>query len=413
MLNVINMLIIFWLVILTECSRIKVAIMFLVLKAIFVTGLLLLISGCTAGRLSTVDQQELLKDGYFPHAQNHVIETAEQVFSLSPEAQQFVINSQNANEKQLENIRGLVQAFFDEEQAGIRYLTNANTVAADTFANREANCLSLTIMAFAMAEFAGFYPTLYEVKIPEYWVRREGTSLLNGHVNLRITVPTGIRKTVPSKNYVDVDFDPQTIRQRFPRIQVSKQKILAMFYNNKGADALLVGDESLAYRYFSEAASVYPGVGGTWANLGVLYRRAGAYRAAEASYQQAIALDEENFTAWENLALLYELQGKNSDAEEIMTTLKAKRDNNPFYHFMLGEEAYELGKSELALKHYSRAMRLNRQRHEILFGLGKTYFELGEIDKAATYIKLAARFAPGRHDEKRYLSKLPSLQSAL
>ena len=81
MLNVINMLIIFWLVILTECSRIKVAIMFLVLKAIFVTGLLLLISGCTAGRLSTVDQQELLKDGYFPHAQNHVIETAEQVFS--------------------------------------------------------------------------------------------------------------------------------------------------------------------------------------------------------------------------------------------------------------------------------------------------------------------------------------------
>lgn len=381
---------------------------------LFLGGFLVfLICGCAANKSTDTGEATLLHDYFFPDAKHHEIETADQIFSLSPEARRFVAESQDPNQTELQNIRALVLALFDEERAGIRYLTNANTISSDTFANREANCLSLTIMAFAMAEFAGFYPTFYEVDIPEYWVRREGTSLLNGHVNLRITVATGIRKTVPSKHYLDVDFDSQTIRQRFPRIQISKKKILAMFYNNKGADALLSGQESLAYRYFSEAATVYPGFGGTWANLGALYRRAGAYRAAEASYRHAISLDAENFTAWENLALLYQYQGMSREADKIMSSLRAEREQNPFYHFMLGEEAYDSGYHQQALRHYSRAMVLNRKHHEIVFGLGKTYFQLGEVDKAMTYIKMAARLAPGRHDEQRYLSKLPSLQSAL
>lgn len=370
------------------------------------------LTGCAVQPTLPVHDYSLLKDELFPNATMRTPETGEKVFRLSESAKAFVdrVGQRGFDEKK--QIEALIDAMLNTEE-GIRYLTSANSVAADTFANREANCLSLTILAYSMAEYAGFHPTLYEVNIPEFWTRRDGVSLLNGHVNMRIATDDDLNKASFTKNYLDVDFDPQMLRRHFARVEISREKVLAMFYNNKGADALLAGDANTAYAYFRQAAETYAPFASTWVNLGVLYRQQGAMKAAEATYQHAISLDEDNFTAWENLAVLYEAQGHSDKARTIKRSLHDKREGNVFYHYILGEEAFENGDAEAALRHYANAQRLERNRHEILFGLGKAYYELGETDKAVTYIKMAARLAPGRHDEQRYLSKLPSLQSAL
>merc|ERR1712000_123486 len=109
-----------------------------------------------------------------------------------------------------------------------------------------------------MADYAGFNAVFYEVDIPEYWTRRSGVNLLNGHINLRVSVADTLRKNQISSHFIDVDFDPQTIRTHFPRNAISKEKITAMFYNNKGADALLNNDDIKAYAYLRAAALLYP-----------------------------------------------------------------------------------------------------------------------------------------------------------
>ena len=377
-------------------------------------GLLLcfMLSGCATRSSPPASDYSLLKDDLFPHASASIPETPEEVFRLSESAKAFVNEIEKPGFDDKQHIAALIEAMLRTEE-GIRYLTTANSVAAETFANREANCLSLTILAYSMAEYAGFHPSLYEVNIPEFWTRRDGISLLNGHVNMRISTDDDLTKASFTKNYLDVDFDPQMLRRHFSRVEISRDKVLAMFYNNKGADALIAGDANEAYAYFRQAAVTYAPFVSTWVNLGVLYRQQGELEAAEATYRHALALDEDNFTAWENLAVLYEVQGESDKARAIQRSLHDKREGNAFYHFILGEEAFENGDAEAALSHYVKAQRLERNRHQILFGLGKAYFELGETDKAVTYIKMAARLAPGRHDEQRYLSKLPSLQSAL
>ena len=369
--------------------------------------------GCQSTDYSVVDTKTLLNDEIFPGYKKVTIESPEDIFELDRNARAFVDSTQLKTQTENKNLKNLVRQIFDHSEHGLRYKSDANSVAIETFANQAANCLSLTIMTYAMAKHAGYDATFYEVEIPEYWTRRDGVNLLNGHINLRISLHNNSKKNQISEDYIDVDFDPQAIRDDFNRNAVSKNKVIAMFYNNKGADALLAGNDLLAYAYFKEAATFYDGFGSTWVNLGVLYRRLEQFDLAQASYENAIAIDDDNFTAWENLSLLYRLQGKDEDAENIRRKVIAKREANPFYHYILGEEALDIGKPDEAVAHFNRARRLDRTRHEILFGLGKAHLELGDIARAKKFMELAAKHAVDAQDEYRYLNKVSMLQSSL
>ncbi|MBU2976669.1 tetratricopeptide repeat protein [Alteromonas sp. C1M14] len=375
----------------------------------------LILTGCQSTLLSDSNNANtvLMRDDLFPDYQTVKIETPKDIFALDADARAFVKSTQLASNSESENLKNLVRQIFHHSELGLQYKTDANSIASQTFANQAANCLSLTVMTYAMARYAGYDATFYEVKIPEVWTRRDGMNLLNGHVNLRVSLPSNMRHNQMSNHFIDVDFDPQTVRTNFVRSAISQNEVLAMFYNNKGADALLAKNNTQAYAYFKKAASLYDGFGSTWVNLGVIYRRKGAYDAARASYEKALSLNDNNLTAWENLAVLYKIQGDTDMAVRITRRIESKRDENPFYHYILGEEALDYGDPEAALLHYKRARRLDRTQHVILYGMGKAHYELGDIGKALVYLKLAAKHAPNEQDQDKYLSEMSSLQSAI
>ncbi|NDV92305.1 tetratricopeptide repeat protein [Alteromonas sp. 345S023] len=373
-----------------------------------------LLVGCTSTpEPVTLNPYPALHDELFPTYELFPVETEEDVFALGEDAKAFVkrattIISGNTHHR---SVKSLISSIFDHSEMGLLYRSNANSTAESTFANRAANCLSLSIMTYAMAKHAGFKAQFYEVDIPEYWTRREGFSFLNGHVNLRISIPDDPTVTSIGPKSADVDFDPQMMRKHFPRIQVSKTLVLAMFYNNKGADALVANSYTRAYSYFRAAAMLAPELQQSWVNLGVLYRMVDAFDAAEQSYEYALTLNDDNLTAWENLSILFHHKGQKQKAEEIQAMVKTRRKSNPFYHFILGEQAFDEGNFEQALTYYQRAFKLDNSRHEVLFGLSKVYWELGDISKAESYLQRAAKFAPNQQDEVRYMSKLSTLAS--
>lgn len=352
-----------------------------------------------------------LHDELFTSYEAFPVETEEEVFYLSPEAKAFVdratiISGGSAHHK---SVKKLVSAIFDHSEMGLLYRNNANSTADTTFNNRAANCLSLSIMTYAMAQHAGFEAKFYEVDIPEYWTRREGFSFLNGHINLRVGISKDPTVTNIGPSFADVDFDPQMLRNHFPRINVTKKRILAMFYNNKGADALIANSYTRAYSYFRAAAVLAPELEQSWVNLGVLYRMVGEYDYAQQSYEYALNLNENNLTAWENLAILHRHKGELDRADEIKVMVDFRRKSNPFYHFILGEQAFEEGRYEEALTFYQRALRLDDTRHEVVFGMSKVYYAIGDISSAERFLKRAVLLAPNEQDEHRYTSKLSSL----
>ncbi len=369
------------------------------------------LAGCSSAlRVQDAGTQLPLYDELFEGYRSVEVVSEAQIFALNDEAKAFV-NQHISDHKNYEtNISNLVYAIFDRAEMGLLYQGDANSVASDTFANRAANCLSLSIMTYAMADYAGFDAWFYEVDIPEYWTRRDGFSLINGHINLRITPPMEMEILRLKDDYVDVDFDPQAIRKHFARNRIKRDMVVAMFYNNRGADAILTHEYDKAYAYFRAAAMRVPELDQTWINLGVLYRFKGAFEQAEQSYKYALARDEDNLTGWENLAILYSHTGQQDKADDIMASVESRRINNPFYHFILGEQALYEERYARAIKYFERANRLQKH-HEIMFGLGKTYYAMGDISRAEHYLEQAARYASNEHDEKRYESKLSMLHT--
>lgn len=370
------------------------------------------LAGCSSAIAPLDDPQatSLLRDDLYPSHHLFAVESPEDIFSLDESAQDFARRSQSVHHTVRDNIQNLVKQIFDHTELGLTYQNNANTIASETFANGTANCLSLSIMTYAMAQYVGLSPQFYEVNIPEYWTRREGANLLNGHINMRINPPRDLQDIVFSSAYSDVDFDPQEMRNGFRRDPIPKQRVVAMYYNNLGADALLANSYSKAYSYFKAALTSDESLGEAWVNLGVLYRRGGHDAAAEQSYLRALQENEEHLTAWENLAILYKNTGRMEQGEAILTRVVAMRDANPFYHLMLGEEALDNGQPEAALDHYKTALRRDRNQHEVYFGMAKAYVEIGDYVKAEFALNRAAALAPGE-GRKRYQSKILALHA--
>ncbi len=299
--------------------------------------------------------------------------------------------------------------------ASLAYQSGATLTAAQSYQNLNANCLSLSILAYSLAEHLGLQAQFQKVHIPEYWALTQGVNFLTGHINLTVANPANSRsssKTVYQRdNGLVIDFYPASRQARFKTSLLSKATVTAMFYNNKGAVALINEQYDLAYSYFNAATTVAPGYSAAWGNLGILYRHLGHLNAAELAYNYAIYLDKNNHTALGNLAVLYQLTHREQQGQQILKQLDNKRQSNPYYHISLGNADYAQNNYAQALKHFKKAYSLAATLHEAHFGLARVYFQWGELSRADYHLRQAGKKADFAHDQQRYATKLNALQA--
>jgi tetratricopeptide (TPR) repeat protein len=243
-------------------------------------------SACQSTVVKIPFSKDLLYDQGFSEVS---IQSEQHVFYLDATANAFVAATLDKIEHKNAQIEALVRAIFDRSELNLLYQGDANTNANDTFHSQTANCLSLSIMAYALASEAGFNTYFQEIIIPEYWTRRAGFSLLNRHINIKILAPKQAGILVLDNRSYQVDFAPQLLRYQSPKKVVSKRAVLSMFYNNKGIDAFLRQDYVTAYAYFREALTVNPNFDSAWVNLGILYRLSQYFPQAEKAYQHDCA----------------------------------------------------------------------------------------------------------------------------
>lgn len=367
------------------------------------------LSACQSVMIKIPISEQLLYDQGFVGFSEVSIQSEQQIFHLDDSAKAFVASIVDPMDNKNTQMEALVQAIFDRSELNLLYQDDANTNANETFHFRAANCLSLSIMTYALASEAGFNAYFQEVIIPEYWTRRAGFSLINGHINIKILASRQADVFLLNSRSYQVDFDPQPLRSGFPKKVVSKQAVLSMFYNNKGADAFLQKDYVTAYAYFREALMVKPSFDSAWVNLGILYRLNEYLPQAEKAYQHALVINPDSLTALENLAYLYTFSGRIEEAEKILEKVKSQRNNNPYYHVNLGEQEMEQKHWEQALTHFRRALALDKGKHEVYFGLARAYYEIGELKQSERYFKQAKSKAMNKHDAEKYQSKLKFL----
>ena len=340
------------------------------------------------------------------------VETEQQIYALPEPVRSELQRILNTTNGITERSKVLLKYIFSFARDELIYDNSATKTASETLAVGKANCLSLSILAYSMAKEAGLNAVFQDVAIPEYWTSEQNTTWLNGHVNLRLvqnTLPENHSGVILFGRDVVVDFDPAILKQRFSTTQLNKQRVTAMFYNNKAAEQLNRFQDAQAYQYYLAAVEVDPSFAVTWANLGVLYRRYGLDQQAEQVYKHSLKLDPTSINTMSNLAYLYSKSQRQDEAAELMQHVDQARKNNPYYYLMLGNEALRRNDTAEAIAQYQQAVRLDKNNHEAYFGLAKAYFQLNDNVQAERYLQRAKRTAPAGQDRDQYQRKLSSL----
>ncbi|NVK23564.1 MAG: hypothetical protein HWE10_01425 [Gammaproteobacteria bacterium] len=369
---------------------------------------LLALQGCQSTHYSAA---QLPKGIYLDNAfqDNVTLESADDIFYVSPEMKRYVHKRLHPLKTAKEKSTQLIRDLFDPNMMNIGYSHNANFAAADTFEKGIANCMSLTLLSYVLIKEAGLDAKFMDVQLEENWSLQNGRTMLNGHVNLKVTEKQSPIDLILYAQAYTIDFQPMLGVPVMSQTVLTKDEIIALYYNNKGGEALALGDVDLAYQYFKAGSQLAPTKTAIWNNLASLYRQTGFLAEAEQIYMYSMHLEPHNLNLKENLALLYKKSGRTELAKKLQKEVSDKRIKNPYYHAMLAEEALYHGKFSASLNHYKKAIALNNKEHRFYFGLARTYLNLGRYDNVQKSLQKAKRLADAIQDKRRYQSKISAL----
>lgn len=385
-------------------------------RCLLIAAVCLLFAGCQNAPRQTLSNKphtDLFADEHFARPAT-TIETPEQIFAVPDdvvkELRQKVLVFADPHDRS----KALLRFIFNDGTEILEYVNSATLIASETLQKRQANCLSLTILAYSLADALGFDSRFQDVDVPEYWITRSGSSLLNGHVNLLVNPDSkyaGLGHIVYRRHSYLIDFDRVPSRTKFRTTEVGRNSIISMFYNNKAADAMMVQDFNLAYQYLKAAITIAPELSGNWNNLAVLYRQKQLLAEAEQVYLHSLALEPNHSNTMANLAMLYQVTGREQQAADLEYKVAKKRLSNPFYFVMLGNEAFERREADIALHYYRQSLKLQPKTPEALFGMARAYLLKGDLTAASRYLQSAKKYVEPGPERRRYQSKLDLLNA--
>ncbi|MBV2127622.1 tetratricopeptide repeat protein [Arsukibacterium indicum] len=385
-----------------------------ILTALNIIFCLLLVASCqhSSGEWALSQQQQLLLDDASFSGETYPVETATQIFQL-PDATKTQLNRLSASHQDLAaRSKAILHYILAYAGDSLTYQHGATKTVSETLATGRANCLSLSLLTYSIAREVGIDAVFQDVTIPEYWSSSTTQTWLNGHINLKLLQNGHLNqssgKVLLSSNII-VDFDSSIARKRFPAKIISSKRAIAMFYNNKAAEALDQSNAAQAYRYYQAAIATDPDFADTWSNLAVLYRLHNYHRLAEQTYHHSLALDPNSNNTLSNLAVLYRRNGNIDAAAKLEQRVYNKRKTNPWYFIMLGNEAIKTNNQREAIAFFQQALALDNNTHEAWFGLASSYFALNNNIKASQYLERAQRAATLLPDKERYQHKLSAL----
>lgn len=375
-----------------------------------------LIQACATVVPASVDFQPDHYDPFFPGFGDVDTIARDDIFYLDEQSKAYVRERAALAETTNDKALALINDLMSPSQLALDYVYGANTVAQETFDNGTANCLSLTILAYAMAQEADLEVRFQEVFEEESWNQAGEFDLANGHVNLLVSRKSRfsfVPGMMAHKRTYTVDFFPESREGRVKTKELSKTQIESYFYSNIGARAMIDGQYNRAWANFRIALSLFPQDSSARNNLALLLSRQGALNEAIVALQTATELDNKNYTAWENLAGMLKKSGNTESAESITTRLNRIRQDNPNHHVRIGNRHFlneDWQQAELA---YRKSVRLQKNNHLAWFGLAKLAANRGNESEVREYLSKAKEAANSEGFARRYARKLHALNETL
>jgi tetratricopeptide (TPR) repeat protein len=374
------------------------------MKRWLVVLLSLLVAACATAPPSP-QSRTLFNDNLFGAPSENI--DASDVFALSPAMREFVA-AEIANRLHVGGRReGLVDALRSKAGLHLEYDAAITRNAAQAFAARAGNCLSLVIMTAAFAKELGLAVRYQDVIVDEMWSRTGDVYMSIGHVNLSLapqssSVGLGRRENAP----MTIDFLPPREAAAARARVIGEDTVIAMYMNNRAVEALTRNRLDDAYWWAREAIRQNPRFLPAYNTLGAVFWRHG--NAAEAAQVFADILEREpaNLQAMSNLVPALNALGRTADAREVAAKLARMEPDPPFSYFDRGVAAMQRGDYKAAKELFAKEVSRATYYHEFHFWLAIACLRLGEIDEARRHLAIAMDTSTTRDDHDVYAAKL-------
>lgn len=377
------------------------------MKRLSILFIVLMLSACAGVRTAALPPG-LFDDSRF-QPPRHVL-AADAIHALSPEMKAYA-RTVRQNKGGREARLALVDALYYRDKLQLEYDSAVTRTAAEAFAARHGNCLSLVIMTAALAEELDV-PVLYQSVPSEAAWTRSGSLYFNvGHVNLLLgRPPSALRPLYDPEAYSLVDFLPPSEAALLRAERIDKATVTAMFMNNRAAESLARGDVDDAYWWAKGAIASAPALLPAYNTLAIVHQRRGNGALAEAALRHALGFDPDNTMMLSNLAYLLEQSGRPGEAQAVKARLAVLQPYPPFHFFDLGRKAMAAGDPAGARRLFERELRRDPDYHEFHFWLALAAAQLGDRPATDHHLAKALAGSTTRADRDIYAAKLGRLR---
>lgn len=368
-------------------------------------------TGC-ASRPPAADTRTLLRDDLYPNAATVVVPTREAVFELSEPMLRYVEAQFSSRSARNDPRRALLEALYRDGDLRLDYDASITRNAAQAFAAKEGNCLSLVIMTAAFAQHLGLPVTFQNVMIEDYYTRNGDLVLISGHVNLRLgRTPRNVSYTWSTGEDWVIDFLPGVDLGAQRTRDLDMDTVVAMYYNNRAAEILQGGQRSNAYAWIRAALQASPDYLPAINTLGVIYLRDGHHAQAEQALRVVLSQQPDSVSALSNLALLMQRSQRTEEAQAVLARLAQLQPESPFLLFDQGREAMAQGRYALARDLFSRELKRQPGQSEVHYWAAVANYQLGDTAAAARHMQQAADSSATRSQREQYTGKLARLKA--
>ncbi len=274
----------------------------------------------------------------------------------------------------------LVEFMFDPAGMGLQYDDGYTRTIEQGYLDRKGNCLSFTLTFIELAKLAGLDAQMQESEHALVAMRGDSTVLYTGHVNASVRILRRAR---------EVHFDPNRPVIRGSHGTISMDRALAHYYNNRGAELMVAGDQAGAEAHYAQALKLDASMVSAYSNRGVLHLRMHNSTRAERDFLAALKHDPNRISVLFNLVNLYRSVGPAAQLAQFERRLAQAEDGNPYHHFVQGLQLESEGAYAKALEHYKAASRLDSKQALYQWGLNRSFAALGDTRQARRHEKRA------------------------
>ena len=334
------------------------------------------------------------------------------VFKVTPEMQAYIDNEIRPASKARGLRSGLTDALYTRSKLQLEYEATTTRNAAEAFAARQGNCLSLVIMTGAFAKAMGLTVTFQQVSIDEMWSHTGDLYFMSGHVNLQLErhFADTVGRIERSAEYT-IDFLPPPSAVGLHVHPITENTVLAMYMNNRAAEAMVADQLDNAYWRAREAMRLDPGFLSSYNTLAVIYLRHHDPARAAAVLQAALAQSPDNPRMLTNYGLALRGLQRNDEADAVQARLAKLEPYPPFFFYNRGQAAMKSGDLATARAMFKQELDRSPDYHEFHYALAIADFGLGRIDEARSELAIALENAVKRTDHDLYAAKLDKLKA--